>query len=101
MYYLSEYFPTGIQTSAMKSLSRLLLNPANVAQWSNIMPVNTLRPKQNGHDFADNIYTNFSKIVPKGPIHKNPSLVPIMIWGRTDNKSLPMIAKFTYAYMHH
>ena len=71
MYYLSEYFPTGIQTSAMKSLGRTLLNPANTAQRSNIIPVNTLRPTQNSHDFAHNIYTNFSKIVSKGPIHKN------------------------------
>ena len=53
--------------------------------------VNTLRPRQNGHHFADNTFNRifmnengriaikFSlKFVPKGPINNIPALVEIM-----------------------
>ena len=63
--------------------------------------INTLRPRQNGRHFADDIFMGiflnenvwipieFSlKFVPKGPINKIPSLVQIMAWRRPDDKPL-------------
>ena len=62
---------------------------------------NTLRPKQNGCHFPDNIFKciflNESiwisieislKFVPKGPINNIPALVQIMAWCRTGDKPL-------------
>ena len=51
-----------------------------------------------------NILTQISiKYVPKGPINKEQSLVKIMALCQTGDKLLsdPIIALFTYAYMHH
>ena len=68
--------------------------------------LNTLRPRQDGRHFADNICTciffnenyciliKFSlKFVGKGPIDNNPALVQIMAWRRPGNKPLsePMV----------
>ena len=68
--------------------------------------VNTLRPRQNGRHFADDIckciFLNENvripiksslKFVPKGPINNIPSLVQIMAWRRPGDKPLsePMI----------
>ena len=63
--------------------------------------INTLRPRQNGRHFADNIFKciflnenarisiKFSlKFVPKGPINKIPTLVQIMAWRRSGDKPL-------------
>ena len=63
--------------------------------------VNTLRPRQDGRHFADDIFTcifdnenccfyiKFSlKYVRKGPIDNNPALVQIMAWRRSGDKSL-------------
>ena len=70
-------------------------------QW-----VNTLRPRQNGHHFADDVskcifwnekvwilLTISLKFVFKGSINNIPSLVQIMAWRRPGNKPLsePMI----------
>ena len=62
---------------------------------------NTLRPRQNGRHFADDIFKcifineNISisiklslKFVPKGPINTIPSLVQIMAWRRPGDKPL-------------
>ena len=62
---------------------------------------NTLRPRQDGHNFADDIFTciffnencciliKFSlKYVRKGPIDNNPALVQIMAWCRSGDKPL-------------
>ena len=62
---------------------------------------NTLRPRQNGHHFADDnfkcIFFNENvrisieislKFVPKGGINNIPSLVQIMAWRRPGNKPL-------------
>ena len=67
-------------------------------QW---VCINTLRPRQNGRHFADNIFKgiflnenvwiliNISlKFVPKGPIDHIPSLVQIMAWHHPGNKLL-------------
>ena len=63
--------------------------------------VNTLRPRQNGRHFADDIFNGiflnenvwisikFSlKFVPKGPINNIPALVQIMAWRRPGDKPL-------------
>ena len=63
--------------------------------------INTLRPRQNGRHFADDIFKciflnenawislKFSlKFVPKGPINNNPALVQIMAWRRSGDKPL-------------
>ena len=62
---------------------------------------NTLKPKQNGHHFPDNIFKciflNWNiwisieislKFVLKGPINNIPSLVQMMAWCRSGNKPL-------------
>ena len=62
---------------------------------------NTLRPKQNGWHFADDIFKCFFlnenlwitsqislKFVPKGPINNIPSLVQIMAWRHPGGKPL-------------
>ena len=68
---------------------------------SNIVLVNTLRPRQNGRHFADDIFMcvfyneNFCilikiplKYVHKGPIDNNTALVQIMAWRRSGDKPL-------------
>ena len=61
-------------------------------QW-----VNSLRPRQNGRRFPDDIFMNENvwilikislKFVPKGPINDIPSLVQIMAWRRSGDKPL-------------
>ena len=66
-----------------------------------MFPVNTLRPRQDGCHFADDIFTcnffnencciliKFSlKYVHKGPIDNNPALVQITAWRRSGDKPL-------------
>ena len=70
--------------------------------------INTLRPRQNGRHFADDIFKwiflnenvwipiKFSlKFVPQGPINNIPALVQIMAWRRSGDKPLigPMMAR--------
>ena len=63
--------------------------------------INTLRPRQNGRHFADdilkfiflneNVWTpikNSLKFVPKGPINNMPTLVQIMAWRHSGDKPL-------------
>ena len=78
--------------------------------------INTLRPRQNGRHFTNDIfrgifvYERFCilikislKFVPKGPIDNNSALVKIMTWHQIGNKPLsePMLTRFTDAYMWH
>ena len=73
---------------------------------SNIVAINTLRPRQNGRHFADDIFKCIFvnenvcilikislKFVPKGPINNIPVLVQIMAWRRPGDKPLsePML----------
>ena len=64
--------------------------------------VNTLRPRQNGRHFPDDIFQCIFlnenawisimislKFVPKGPINNMPALVRIMAWRRLGDKPLP------------
>ena len=68
--------------------------------WT-VFCINTLRPRQNGRHFADDmfkcIFLNENvwipieislKCVPKVPINNIPSLVQIMAWRRSGDKSL-------------
>ena len=78
--------------------------------------INTLRPRQNGRHFADDIFKcNFMnenvwipikislKFVPEGPINNISALVQIMAWRRIGDKPLsePMMTQFNDAYMRH
>ena len=69
------------------------------ALWN--QPLNTLRQRQNGRHFADDIFKCIFlnenvwipikislKFVPKGPINNIPSLVQIMVWRRPGAKPL-------------
>ena len=63
--------------------------------------INTLRPRQTGCHFADDIFKSIFlnenvwipikislKFAPKGPINNNPSLVQIIVWRRPGAKPL-------------
>ena len=78
--------------------------------------LNTLRPRQNGHNFRDDIFRYLLlneniwilikislKFVHKGPINNIPALVQIMAWCRPGDKPLsePMLVCFTDTYMRH
>ena len=78
-----------------------LWNPGQQANWpsATAMPINTLRPRQNGRHFTDAIFKDiflnenvwipikFSlKFFPKGPINNIPALVQIMAWRRPSDK---------------
>ena len=75
--------------------------------------LNTLRPRQNGHHFADDtfkcIFLNESvpilfkislKFVPLGPVNNIPVLVQLMAWRRPGDKPLsePMIVVYQCIY---
>ena len=70
--------------------------------------INTLRPRQNGRHFADDIFKCIFlneiawipikislKFVPRGPINNIPALVKIMAWRRLGDKPLsgPMMVR--------
>ena len=74
--------------------------------WEHLCSINTLRPRQNGHHFPDDIFKCIFlnenvwisnkislKFVPKGPINNIPALVQIMAWRRPGDKPLsePMV----------
>ena len=73
-----------------------------------VTEINTLRPRQDGRHFPDDIFkwiflnenvwisNNISmKFVPKGPINNIPALVQIMAWRRSGDKPLsePMMVR--------
>ena len=75
-----------------------------------LLSLNTLRPRQNGRHFADDIFKCIFlnenvwipikislKFVPKGPINNIPALVQIMAWRRPGDKPLsgPMMVSLT------
>ena len=78
--------------------------------------INSLRPKQNRRNFADDVFKcNFLKenvwipikislkFVPEGPINNIPALAQMMAWRRTGDKPLsePMMTQFNDAFMRH
>ena len=69
--------------------------------WFNLIDLNTLRPRQNGRHFPDDIFKWIFlnenvwisiemswKFVPSGPISNIPALVQIMAWRQPGNKPL-------------
>ena len=71
------------------------------ASLSRFQCLNTLRPRQNGRHFSDDIFKCIFlnenvwipieislKFVPKGPINNIPALVQIMAWRRSGDKPL-------------
>ena len=86
-----------------------------IAGWEFTHCINTLRPRQNGRHFPDDIfkYVFFNenvwllikispKFVPKGPIDNILALVQIMAWQRPGNKPLSdlmMVRLPTYIYV--
>ena len=77
---------------------------------------NTLRPRQNGHHFPDdifecifvnaNVWTSLKITLGFGPkvrINKIPALVQIMAWRRIGDKPVfeSMLIRFADAYMRH
>ena len=82
----------------------------------NLGLINTLRLRQNGRHFPDDIFKwiflnenawiliNISlEFVPRGPINNIPTLVQVMAWRLTGDKPLsePMMTQFNDAYMRH
>ena len=74
------------------------------------VPFNTLRPRQNHHHFADDIFKNIFfdenvwiliimplKFLPKGPINNIPALVKMVTWRQAGDKPLsePMMARLS------
>ena len=77
---------------------------------------NTLRPRENGRHFADNICKCICmnenlcilfqiplNFIPKGPIDNKLAMVQVTVWRRTGAKPLPelMLTQFTDAYMRY
>ena len=86
-----------LDTEPSVHLCRLLLS----YHWGCPLAFNTLRPRQTGRHFADDIFKCIFlnenvwipikislKFVPKGPINNNPALVQIMAWRRPGDKPL-------------
>ena len=82
--------------------------------WVAVSWFNTLRPRQNGRHFADDMFIFLNKnlwipieislkFVPKGSINNIRALVQIMAWRRTGNKPLsePKMTQLNDAYMRH
>ena len=84
--------------------------------WESGRALNTLRPRQNGHHIADDIFKCIfwnendripiqisPKFIPMSPIDNKPALVQVMAWRQTGDKPLPesMLTHFTGTYMQH
>ena len=84
--------------------------------WLRTQVINTLRMRQNGRHFPNNIFKCIFlnrnvcilidislKFVPEGKIDNIPALVQIMAWRRSGEKPLsdPMLTQFTVEYMWH
>ena len=98
--YILEIFVSCFIGSILKSLCLFHLGPC-LLTWINWHPIITLRPRQNGRHFADDmfkcIFLNKNlwipieislKFVPKGSINNNPVLFQIMAWRRPGDKPL-------------
>ena len=91
-------------------------HPIHLSKEALSQGLNTLRPRQNGWHFADDIFKWIFlnenvwilikislKFVPNGPIDIMLALVQIMAWRQTGNKPLsePMMTYVVNAYMCH
>ena len=104
-----SYLHNGIfYTDKMTSLYWIRTQEAVAACNMSETYFNTLRPRQNGRHFADDIFKciflnenvwiqikNSLKFVPQGPINNIPALVQIMAWRRSGGKPLsgPMMVR--------
>ena len=96
--YPSQPYPRNLN---MRCIDINRLTQCHDQEHMNNSHFNTLRPRQDGRHFADDIFTfiffnenccilnKFSlKYVRKGPIDNNPALVLIMAWRRSGDKPL-------------
>ena len=106
MNWLIRLIYLGIMKTRIDNNCWSSLTPARVQhQWQTSCPrlsvINTLRPRQNGRHFSDDILkciflneniwisiTMSLNFVPKGPINNIPALVQIMAWRRPGDKLL-------------
>ena len=99
----SQFYNGNPYTCTRKDGPYIEMEPRGLCQYKMCRDphVNTLRPRQNGRHFADDvlkcIFLNESvwillkislKFVPKGPINNIPSLVQVMAWRRPGDKPL-------------
>ena len=97
-----------IQTFSLKKLHLRSRRQQNVGHFVQDSIGNTLRPRRNGRNFADDIFKRIFvnenccilikislKNVPRGPINNTPALVQIMAWRRSGDKPLsePVMVK--------
>ena len=87
---------------------RKWLTTLSLSNWQFLFRLNTLRPRQNGRHFPDDIFkwillnenvwisiNNSLKFVPRGPINNITTLVQVMAWRRPGDKPLsePMMVR--------
>ena len=100
-YRLRNVTPATAHVADRRFHALVTLYEPNGCIRSTMPYINTLRPRQDGRHFADDIFTciffkencciliKFSlKYVRKGPIDNNPALVQIMAWRRPGDKPL-------------
>ena len=97
--YILPYIITQLLNNLAQLVTNLWLRPGLVkCHWS-INMINTLRPRQNEHHFADDIFKFIflnekvrislkihKRFVPKDPFNDNPALIQKMAWRRTGDK---------------
>ena len=104
-------FDFSFDASLIKLMNKQLRSRCTGVSWDSL---NTLRPRQNGRHFPDDIFkciflnddvlisiTISLKFVPNGPINKIPALVQIMAWRRPGDKLLSeprMVSLPTHIY---
>ena len=109
-----QYFSTSPSEKARKLRTKQQFQLLQAGYWLTWLPLifNTLRPRQNGHHFADDmlkcIFLNENawisikislKFVPKGSINNNLALFQIMAWRRPGDKPLSepmMVSSLTH-----
>ena len=105
-------FDFSFDASLIKLMNKQLRSRWTGVSWDSL---NTLRPRQNGRHFPDDIFkciflnddvlisiTISLKFVPNGPINKIPALVQIMAWRRPGDKLLSeprMVSLPTHIYV--
>ena len=120
LYWGKDYIDLSddLVPGCVKPLPQLMMKTIQGARWrlwdhgsicGGTQCVNTLRPRQNGRHFPDDIFKCILlnenvwipiqislEFVPKGPINNIPSLVQIMAWRRSGDKPLsePMMVSF-------
>ena len=105
--------PIGFDSQHFREIRVSIVMPplSESVLWPAFYMFNTLRPRQNGRHFADDIFNAFSgmkiynfrlKFHWKGPINNIPALVQIMAWCWWSNKPLSepmMVTLRTHLYI--